>query len=46
LKGWPVQTIRAGKVIFDRGKVLGKPDGQYLRRPDALHSAKREAVPA
>lgn len=46
LKGWPVQTIRAGKVMFDRGKVLGKPDGQYLRRPDALYSVNREPVPA
>ena len=39
LRGWPTQTIRAGRVVFDKGKVVGVPDGRYLKRPDALHSA-------
>jgi dihydroorotase-like cyclic amidohydrolase len=33
LKGWPTHTIRAGRVIFENGKLLGRPDGTYLRRP-------------
>lgn len=43
LKGWPTHTIRAGKVMFENGKVVGKPDGQYLRRPDALYAGKAKA---
>jgi len=38
IRGWPVQTVRRGQVMFDRGTVTGKPDGRYLRRPVAMHS--------
>jgi dihydropyrimidinase/allantoinase len=38
LKGWPVQTLRAGRLMFDGGKVVGQPDGQYLKRPITLHA--------
>ena len=38
LKGWPECTILRGKVIFEKGKIVGEPgDGQYLMRPFALH---------
>jgi dihydroorotase-like cyclic amidohydrolase len=37
LKGWPFQTIRGGRLMFDAGKVVGQPNGRYLKRPIALH---------
>ena len=39
LKGWPVQTIRGGRLMFDAGKVVGQPNGRYLKRPIALHGS-------
>jgi len=31
--GWPVTTILRGKVVFDNGKVTGRPgDGQFWVR--------------
>ena len=35
IKGWPTQTIRAGRLVYDDGRVIGAPDGRYLKRPDA-----------
>ena len=33
LKGWPVYTISRGEVIFEQGKVVGRPGhGRYLAR--------------
>jgi dihydroorotase-like cyclic amidohydrolase len=38
LKGWPEMTILRGRVIFEKGKVVGKPGyGQYIKRPVKLH---------
>ena len=38
LKGWPDCTILRGQVIFEKGKVLGKPGyGEYVKRPVKLH---------
>jgi dihydropyrimidinase/allantoinase len=38
LKGWPEVTVLRGKVIFEKGKVVGKPGyGRYLKRPVKLH---------
>ncbi|HLZ31379.1 MAG TPA: dihydroorotase family protein [Chloroflexota bacterium] len=42
LKGWPTYTIRAGRVVYADGQVVGQPDGRYLKRPDALHRAPPE----
>jgi dihydropyrimidinase/allantoinase len=33
IKGWPTTTIRAGRVVFEAGKVVGQADGRYLKRP-------------
>ena len=38
LKGWAECTILRGRVIFEKGKVLGKPGaGEYIKRPVKLH---------
>jgi dihydropyrimidinase/allantoinase len=38
LKGWPEVTVLRGKVIFEKGKVVGRPGyGLYLKRPVKLH---------
>lgn len=45
LKGWPTHTIRAGRVQFENGRVVGQPDGRYLKRPVALHGTGTERAP-
>jgi dihydropyrimidinase/allantoinase len=42
LKGWTTQTIRAGQLMYDNGKVVGRADGRYLERP-VVRFAKAEA---
>ncbi len=37
VKGWPTQTVRGGRLMFDDGKLVGPADGQFLKRPLALH---------
>ncbi len=38
LKGWPEYTILRGKVIFEKGKVVGQPGyGEFIKRPVKLH---------
>jgi dihydroorotase-like cyclic amidohydrolase len=38
LKGWAECTILRGRVIFEKGKVVGKPGyGEYIKRPVKLH---------
>jgi dihydropyrimidinase/allantoinase len=38
LKGWAECTILRGNVIFENGKVIGKPGyGEYVKRPVKLH---------
>lgn len=38
LKGWPECTILRGKVIFEKGKVVGQPGyGEFIKRPVKLH---------
>ncbi len=37
-KGWPVCTVSRGRIIFENGKILGRPgDGQFVKRPVKLH---------
>jgi dihydroorotase-like cyclic amidohydrolase len=36
LRGWPVATIKAGRIVAQNGRILSKPTGRYLpRRPAA-----------
>ena len=31
--GWPVKTILRGRLVFDEGKIVGRPgDGKFLAR--------------
>jgi dihydroorotase-like cyclic amidohydrolase len=32
LRGWPVATIKAGKIVVREGKISAKPNGRYLPR--------------
>lgn len=32
LRGWPVATIKAGKIVARDGEIVGKPSGRYLPR--------------
>jgi len=38
LRGWPVATIKAGRIVARDGKIIGEPQGRYLPR-------KRRAPP-
>ena len=41
LRGWTECTILRGKVIFEKGKVVGEPgDGESVIRPLALHEKR------
>jgi dihydropyrimidinase len=33
LRGWPVATIKAGKLMARNGEIVGQPTGRYLPRP-------------
>jgi dihydropyrimidinase len=35
LRGWPVATIKAGRIIARDGQIVGKPNGRYLPRKPA-----------
>jgi dihydropyrimidinase/allantoinase len=37
-KGWPVQTIVRGQLIYDKGQIVGPRQGEFIKRPTALHS--------
>jgi dihydropyrimidinase len=32
LQGWPVATVKAGKVVAKNGETIGQPGGRYLPR--------------
>jgi dihydroorotase-like cyclic amidohydrolase len=32
LRGWPVATIQAGRIVARDGKIIGEPQGRYLPR--------------
>jgi len=33
VRGWPTHTVLRGEVVFENGKVRGRPAGRYLPRP-------------
>src|SRR5712692_6115807 len=33
LRGWPVATIKGGKIVARDGKIVGPPAGRYIPRP-------------
>jgi dihydropyrimidinase len=35
LRGWPVATIKDGKIVARDGKIIGPPEGRYLPRKPA-----------
>jgi dihydropyrimidinase/allantoinase len=38
LKGWTETTVLRGQVVFDRGRVVGRPGvGRYVKRPVRMH---------
>jgi dihydroorotase-like cyclic amidohydrolase len=39
LRGWPVATIKAGRIVARNGEIVGAPTGRYLARaaPAASH---------
>lgn len=39
LKGWPTQTLLRGQTVYRDGRVVGAPEGRYIRRPVGLHAA-------
>jgi dihydropyrimidinase/allantoinase len=39
-KGWPVQTIVRGQLIYDKGQIVGPRQGEFIKRPTALHQAE------
>ena len=41
LRGWPVATIKGGKIVARDGKIVGPPTGRYIPRP-----APKQPAPA
>lgn len=41
VKGWPTHTVRGGHVQYENGRIVGKTDGQFIKRPIALHGENR-----
>ncbi len=40
--GWPVKTILRGRLVFDEGKVVGRPgDGKFLSRALSPYAVPR-----
>jgi dihydropyrimidinase len=33
LRGWPVATVKGGKIVARDGKIVGPPSGRYIPRP-------------
>jgi allantoinase len=42
-KGWPVQTIVRGQIVFDLGQVKTPSLGEYIKRPVALHASAEKS---
>ena len=43
LRGWPVATIKGGRVMARDGRIVGKPSGRYLPRFPARAAGKSGA---
>ena len=41
LRGWPVVTVKGGKIVARDGKIVGSPSGRYIPRP-----APKDKAPA
>jgi dihydroorotase-like cyclic amidohydrolase len=33
LRGWPVATVKGGRIVARDGKIVGEPTGRYIPRP-------------
>jgi len=42
-RGWPVATIKGGRVMARDGRIVGKPSGRYLPRFPARAAGKSGA---
>jgi dihydroorotase-like cyclic amidohydrolase len=38
LRGWPVATVKGGKIVAREGQIVGKPTGRYIPRPQPAKS--------
>ncbi len=39
VKGWPILTLIRGHVVFEKGRVVGRPGiGRFIKRPIGLHA--------
>jgi dihydroorotase-like cyclic amidohydrolase len=45
LRGWPVATVKAGKIVVRDGQIVGRPTGRYIPRvaPATPSAAARAA---
>jgi hypothetical protein len=41
LRGWPVATVKGGRIVARDGKIVGPPTGRYIPRP-----APKDKAPA
>ena len=39
VRGWPTLTLLRGRTVFQDGKVVGEPQGLYVKRPIVLYGA-------
>jgi dihydroorotase-like cyclic amidohydrolase len=39
LRGWPVATVKGGRIVARDGKIVGPPSGRYIPRPAAKDKA-------
>jgi dihydroorotase-like cyclic amidohydrolase len=42
LRGWPVATIKGGRIVARDGTIIGAPTGRYIFRPAPNSTAIRE----
>ena len=42
LRGWPVATIKGGRIVARDNKIIGAPTGRYIFRPAPNSTAVRK----